>query len=166
MLKQALLQRWFILLVMSFDSPLLHAIGYGVGFVSMNGRVVDAACTIAMDSPYQDIEVLLLEKQTLEKEFEIQLVNCNLAQYHKPKPNLHMLHMLFRNSESDLTKNDKDLIYIRRVQSPFSSSKLFFEQNFIPPSMLLKYRVHLIANSKLFQAGDYQSLIHFNLDYY
>ncbi|MEY1474185.1 fimbrial protein [Providencia manganoxydans] len=177
--RQAVFGWSALLLATSFTSPLAHAAGQGAGTVTMNGEITDAACTIAMESRDQIIDMGVLPIGTIRQEgqgpkqdFEIQLVNCDLVKHSDPTQTWRALRMTFDAPADNglfqvfgeargvgLLMQDAQL----RQVIPGEASP---EHDIVPPSMRLAYQLRLVSDSRPLRAGPYQSLIRFKVDYY
>ena len=163
-------------------SPLIvqaTPVNAGAGTVTMNGQIVDAACTIAMDSRDQAIDMGMIPVGNIRqngqgptKDFEIQLVNCALEKHSDPSklwktlsftfdgPSTGNLFQVFGEARGvGLYMNDAG----NRQVIP---GKALPEEDIIPPSMRLAYQLRLMSDTHSLRPGAYQSIIRFKVDYY
>lgn len=166
-------------LVTSFTSPLVFAAGQGAGSVTLNGEITDAACTIAMDSRDQVIDMGVLPVGTLrqdgqgpKQDFEIQLVNCDLVKDSDPSQTWRALRMTFDGpADNGLFQvfgeaRGVGLLMQDAQQRQVMPGEASPEQDIVPPSMRLAYQLRLVSDARPLRAGHYQSLIRFKVDYY
>ena len=170
-----------ISLFIIMSSPFIsHAapVNQGGGTVTMNGEIIDAACAIAMESRDQVIDMGILpigtirqEGQGPTKDFEIQLINCQLEKLIDPTQTWKTFSFTFDGPSSDnlfqvfgeasgigLYMNDA----INRQVIP---GKALPEEDIIPPNMRLAYQLRLMTDNKPLRPGPYQSIIRFKVDY-
>ncbi|MTC61460.1 type 1 fimbrial protein [Providencia rustigianii] len=168
-----------ILFINTFIVFSVHAIEYGAGRVTMVGEITDAACTISMDSRDQIIDMGVLPIGTIRqegvgpvKDFEIQLVNCDLVKHSDPTKTWHALKMTFEGAEDNGLfqvfgeARGVGLFMQDARQQQVIPGESLSEKNIIPPSMRLSYTLRLTSNFQPLRSGHYQSFIRFKVDYY
>lgn len=150
----------------------------GAGRVTLNGEITDAACTIAMDSRDQVIDMGILPVGVIRetgqgpvRDVDIYLVNCELAKASDPTQMWQTLRMTFDGAA------DKGLFQVfgeaRGVglflqdssQRQVIPGEALPEQTIVPPTMRLSYQLRLVSDSRPLRAGPYQSAIRFKVDY-
>lgn len=156
-----------------------QAASNGEGTVTLNGEITDAACSIAMDSREQIIDMGVLPvgviRQTGEgpaRDVDIYLVNCDLAKASDPSQAWQALSMTFDGPADNglfqvfgdargggLLMHDADL---RQV----IPGEALPQQDIVPSTMRLSYQLRLVSDQRPLRAGPYQSAIRFKVDYY
>lgn len=151
----------------------------GEGTVTLNGEITDAACSIAMDSREQIIDMGVLPvgviRQTGEgpvRDVDIYLVNCDLTKASDPSQVWQALSMTFDGPADNglfqvfgdargvgLLMHDADL---RQV----IPGEALPQQAIVPSTMRLSYQLRLVSDQRPLRAGPYQSAIRFKVDYY
>ncbi len=171
---------WVIsLLINGFALPFSQAAMMGEGTVTLNGEITDAACSIAMNSRDQVIDMGVIPLGTIRqegqgptKDFEIQLVNCELVKKSDPSQTWNALRMTFDGpAERGLFQvfgeaRGVGLQLIDAKKNKVTPGEALPEETIIPPSMRLSFQLRLVSDSRPLRAGHYQSLIRFKVDYY
>lgn len=150
----------------------------GTGSVTMNGEIIDAACTIAMESRDQVIEMGVLPVGTLRqqgagpvRDVDIYLVNCELAKASDPTQSWERFQMTFDGpSDNGLFQVFGEARGVAlRLQDVTRRQVIPGEalpaQPIVPPTMRLRYQLQLVADARPLRAGPYQSAIRFKVDY-
>lgn len=173
------LKKGLFFLAVCIAFPLAQAAPQGAGTVTMNGEITDAACTIAMESRDQVIDMGVLPigaiRQTGEgplRDIDIYLVNCDLVKASDPSQTWQTLRMTFDGPADNglfrvfgeargvgLHLQDSD-------QRHVVPGEALPEQAIIPPTMRLRYQLRLVSDKRPLRAGPYQSAIRFKVDYY
>ncbi len=159
--------------------PVAQAASSGSGTVTMNGEITDAACSIAMDSQEQIIDMGVLPVGVIRqvgegptRDVDIYLVNCDLVKASDPSQTWQTLRMTFDGpADNGLFQVFGEArgvgLYLQDVdQRQVIPGEALPEQSIVPPTMRLNYQLRLVSNNRPLRAGPYQSAIRFKVDYY
>ncbi|MDK7100073.1 fimbrial protein [Klebsiella aerogenes] len=149
----------------------------GWGRVSMQGSIIDSACSIDTDSLEQTIDMdtiatseIIRNGQGRSKSFSINLVNCSLKQsdnsdWYQFQITFDGDHdgKLFGVNGSASGVGLQIIDSFGNVAMPGDAMPLM---DLVPGDMRLNYNMKLMANSHVLKAGSYYSHIRFKLDYF
>lgn len=152
---------------------------FGWGRVSMQGSIVDTACTIAVESRDQTININVVPVADImrnghgsNKPLIIKLSNCDLPRSdHQLKDRKHFQVTFDGDAEGDLFKVQGTASgialqisdVIGNVAKPGEPLPL---EGIIPGDMTLHYTLKLLTNNRDLKAGEYFSSVRFKLDYF
>lgn len=158
--------------------PVTYVVANGSGNVTMNGEIIDSACTIAMDSQEQTIDMGTLPTGVIRQlgmgpahHIDIYLVNCELVKASDPSKMWKNLRMTFdgpsENGLFDVFGDARGIgLYLEDANSrQVIPGEALPEQEIIPPTMRLSYQLRLASNNRILRPGPYQSIIRFKVDY-
>lgn len=151
----------------------------GWGQVNLQGTIIDTACTIAIESRDQTIDMevvplgsIIRDGQGRSKPFSIELVNCVLERPTSKLPDWSQFQVTFDgDNEGELfgVRGEASGIALRitdengNIASPGVPLRA---QDITAGTMQLNYHLRLVANQHALKAGDYFSAIRFKLDYF
>lgn len=154
------------------------AASQGAGTVTMNGQIVDTACTIEVGSREQVIDLGVLPVGVIRehgqgpvKPVDIQLVNCNWVKDSDPTQVWQGLRVTFDGAADEGLfrvfgeARGVGLFLQDAADRPVIPGQTLPEQALIPPSMRLRYQLRLVTDHRPLRAGHYQSAIRFKMDY-
>jgi len=160
-------------------SPALSVSSPGWGKVSMHGEIVDTACAIKTESRDQTIDMGVIPLNVLKqfgkappKPFNIQLVECRWERYPSTKGEWQTFNVTFdgpANGEFFTLNGEAKGVQlsIRDSQGiPVLAGKPLPEGELISGKMIMNYELQLVADNQRLQAGSYQTLLRFKIDYY
>ena len=147
------------------------------GRVNMQGSIIDTACTIAVDSREQVIDMdivpladIIRNGQGNTRNFSIDLVHCDTRR--SSQAEWKQFRITFDgNAEGDLfgIMGKASGVGIRisdpRGQVIIPGSPLTFN-TFNPGSMRINYTLQIVANNQPLKAGYFYSSVRFVLDYF
>lgn len=164
----------FIILV-SITSNAFAALHQPEGKVWMLGEIVESACTIdsgsldqVVDMGILPIGVLRSRRESEEREFEINLVECLWGEDTQNN---------YTNFDISFTGNTQDNYFLVHgdAKGVFLSLADSNRKQIIPgekinypggkPEITNKYFLKLLPNGDEMKPGDFESLIHFNISY-
>lgn len=145
----------------------------------MQGTITDTACTIAVSSWDQtiDMEIIPLadivrDGQGRKKAFSIELINCEISRSDSRLPDWKHFQVIFDGeAEGRLfgVRGDASGVALQitdnagNIAAPGEPLSL---EDVIPGNRQLSYSMRLVANNHVLKAGNYFSLIRFKLDYF
>lgn len=157
--------------------PVSYAVDNGSGTVTMNGEIIDTACTIDMESQEQTIDMGILPTSVIHQmgmgpahDIDIYLINCDLERANS-SGYWNSLRMTFdgpRDNRLFSVMGDAKGIglYMEDAnQRQVVPGESLPEQEIVPPNMRLSYKLRLATNNKPVQPGNYQAMIRFKVDY-
>lgn len=146
--------------------------------ITMNGSIIETACSIDISSRDQTIEMgslsisqMIRDGQSNTKNFSIKLINCVLERTETKKPNWQYFTVTFDgvhdgslftvNGQAEgfgieISSADGEVVYPGKVMS---------SQELTDGNRDLNYKLRLIRNNKVLEPGNYFSLIKYKLDY-
>lgn len=147
------------------------------GRVNMQGAIIDAACTIAVSSREQTVDMgvialsdIVRDGQNYSKPFYIELVNCLL---HRVKKNQRAPFQITFDGDKEGNlfsvhgeASGIDLQIIDRQGNIVLPGKALPFVDITPGNARLNYTMKLVKNNNKLIAGNYFSLIRFRLDYF
>lgn len=151
----------------------------GWGKVSMYGEIVDTACAIETESRDQTIDMGVIPVSVLKqfgkappKPFHIQLVDCHVDRYSGTQNEWKSFDVTFDGPASGefftVSGEAKGVQLAMRDDQgiPIIAGKPLPKKELIPGDMTLNYELQLVTNNQRLQAGSYQTLLRFKIDYY
>ncbi|EMC8780153.1 MULTISPECIES: fimbrial protein [Providencia] len=152
----------------------------GHGSVTLNGQIIESACSILTDDIYQDIDfgaisINYLSGKSLSpiKDFSIHLVNCDLNKESGEKwidASITFSGLLDMNVENTfLTTGSAEGVGIKIYDNEFNVAK---DKEAMPAIELqdknttLYYKIQLVRNNKPLKAGNYKSFIRYMVSYH
>ncbi|WP_433587155.1 fimbrial protein [Providencia alcalifaciens] len=148
------------------------------GTVTMNGQIIDTACTIDVGSREQVVELGVLPVGVIRQQgkgptrtVDIQLVNCNLVKDSDPTQVWQGLRVTFEGTaDNGLFQVFGEArgvgLYLQdEAARQVLPGQISAEPTFIPLNMRLRYQLRLVTDNRPLRAGHYQSAIRFKLDY-
>lgn len=161
-------------------SPVAQADIPGHGRVSMQGSIIDTACTIDMASLNQSVMLPTVPASSLlstgegpSVPFRIQLTDCVLHSKDRTRPGWHTFQVTFDGPTSNSALFDvlgtatgiglritSDQGEVAVPGKPMATGLL------TSGTMRLNYRLQLALNHARLVAGDYRAIIRFKLDYF
>lgn len=149
------------------------------GKVTMNGEIVDTACAIDIDSRDQTIDMGIIPADYIRevgkgptKEFRIKLVDCRWEKYSKDNNEWNSLEITFDGpSEGDYFTLFGEAKGIQLALKDISGNSVIPGKplpalGITPGPMILRYQTQLVTNNHPVIAGNYQTLLRFQIDYY
>lgn len=150
------------------------------GRVNMQGRIIDAACSITMDDRYQTVQIptqpvamIIQPAEELSVSFHINLERCSLQSDGPPPKQWSHFQVSFDGSSDDgklfnVMGEAKGIAleisdYNGNVAIP---GKTLPAGMLSPGLMALNYQLHLKGNGQEIKPGDYYSIIRFKVDYF
>ncbi|EGT0664413.1 type 1 fimbrial protein [Salmonella enterica] len=156
------------------------AADYGHGRVSMNGSIIDTACSIDLDSQYQDIDMMPVPVDQVVRDgrgpevpFTIRLVDCSLAHWHSGPQNWSSLRVTF-----DGATIGSGLFWVAGeargvgLQIVDANGVAAVPGSAMPPrilqpgSMDLVYTLRLMKSQMMPVPGDWHTTLRFKMDYF
>jgi type 1 fimbria pilin len=149
----------------------------GWGRVNMQGSIIDTACTIAVDSREQIIDMgvvpvvdIIRDGQGRSKYFSIHLVDCLLERQGKEGWK-HFQVTFDGDAEAGLFGVHGDTSGVGlQISDGLGNIALPGEAlpltDVVPGNLRMDYSLKLVANNHAVKSGDYFSSIRFKLDYF
>ncbi|ROR08830.1 fimbrial protein [Erwinia sp. JUb26] len=151
----------------------------GQGRVNMIGSIIDAACAIDINSIDQTIDMgvvpvsrIVRDGQSVKKNFSINLINCVLNKSDKDSTRWQYFTITFDGLNDDglfSVEGDAKGIAIKIIDNSGSIARPGLA---LPPGKIesgdisLNFSMQLVSNHRALQAGDYNAVIKFKMDYY
>ncbi|WP_411751858.1 fimbrial protein [Serratia sp. (in: enterobacteria)] len=148
-------------------------------FINMEGSIIDAACTIAVESRDQTVNMgvvplndIIRDGHGQGKSFTVKLLDCELD-----RPGLSFLNKKSFRITFD-GDAEGDLFSVQGMASGIALRLHDALGNIVKPgqplllqhdfsqSTNLNYTSTLVANNQIFKAGEYFSAVRFTLDYF
>lgn len=176
--KKCLKLSAYSLLLISF---MLHAKEQGRGRVTLNGEIIDSACSLDMDNSDQTVDMLtqpiseiISETEGLPKEITIGLNNCSLNKATKTNQtdNWKYFQITFDGDHDDQffgVSGDASGVALEIYDQ---SGNVALPGQPLPKmdiqagKMKMKYFIKLVGNGKKLEPGAYFTTIRYKLDYY
>lgn len=172
-------QLYLIFGMLSVCSPAFSAPSQGWGKVSMYGEIVDTACAIETGSRDQTIDMGVIPISVLKqsgkapsKPFNIQLVDCRWERYPSSKGEWQTFEVTFdgpSNGEFFTVSGEAKGVQLSMRDDQGTTviaGKPLPKREIIPGDMTLNYELQLVTDNQRLQAGSYQTLLRFKIDYY
>lgn len=154
--------------------------GINHGEVHMQGRIVEAACAIEMNSREQtvDMEVIPLVQlmnpsASISRPFSIRFIKCVLERSNRSSWSLlQAFRITFDGSQDgDLLRVEGEAkgIGLKIIDEAGNSVQLgeaMPVRMFRPGDNELRYTMHLLSNNTLLRVGAFHSIVRFKMDYY
>ncbi|HCR1077291.1 TPA: type 1 fimbrial protein, partial [Enterobacter cloacae] len=147
--------------------------------VNMQGAIIDTACTIAVESRDQTINMevvpladIIRDGQGKNKPFSISLVNCVLERPDASLPDWKQFQMTFDgDAEGELfgVRGEASGVALQITDAAgniAAPGRPLPRENIIAGDMQLNYHLRLVSNTHALKSGDYFSAIRFMLDYF
>jgi type 1 fimbria pilin len=179
LLKKFLKLSAFSLVFMSF---LISAKEQGHGRVTINGEIIDSACSLDMDNSDQTVDMLtqpisevISETEGLPNEITIGLKNCSFnkaSQTNQNEDEWKYFRITFEGDREDKffgVSGDATGVALE-IYDPDGNIALPGEP--MPKASIplgskgLKYFIKLVGNGKTLEPGAYYTTIRYKLDYY
>ena len=160
----------------------VYANDQGHGSVTINGEILDAACSVATESRDQTINMssqplseIVSENHGLARPFAIHLENCTLARY---SPNALSVNdwKYFQITFDGIRKgnafgveggtNGVSLEIKDKEGNVAVPGQALPSEDIMPGSMTINYTMRLVGNGEELEPGAYHSTIRYKLDYY
>lgn len=145
----------------------------------MQGAIIDTACTIAIESRDQSIDMdvvpladIMRDGQGRRKSFFIDLVDCELERQQGKKSRWIQFQVTFDgDAEGDLfgVRGEAAGIAVQitdELGNIALPGRPLPQEDISPGDLRLNYDIRLVANQHALKAGDYFSSIRFKLDYF
>lgn len=168
-------------LLMSLYSYSAVAKDQGHGTVTMNGAIIDSACSVDTNSRYQTIDMLsqpiseiISEGSGLSRPFSIKLINCQLSrtESHHQGESWSYFQVTF-DGENDssifgLTGDAQGVaLEISDEYGNVATPGIPMPSNNIEEgSMEMKYKMRLMGNREPLKSGEYHTTVRYKIDYY
>lgn len=149
----------------------------GWGRVNMQGSIIDTACTIAVDSREQTIDMgviplsdIIRDGQGRSQPFSIDLVNCITER--PGKDDWKKFQVTFdgeANGGLFDVNGDASGVALKIIDTQGNVAipgKAMPPMDIVPSDSQLNYTMRLVANNHTLKAGDFLSSIRFKLDYF
>lgn len=171
----------FLLLLLGgmLSSAALAYPDMGHGDVALQGSILNAACTIDINSRDQSIDMgiipvgeIVRNGRSVAKPFSIRLTNCVLHRTDSALPNWQYFEVTFDgNRDGELIGVDGEA---EGIALQVSDELGNIAQPGVPlPSVMLtssektlNYSLYLVPNYQKFKSGKYRTTVRFKMDYY
>ncbi|MFO3759112.1 fimbrial protein [Klebsiella aerogenes] len=150
---------------------------HGWGRVNMQGSIIDTACSIAVDSREQTIDMdttplseIIRNGHGQSKRFSIELVNCVIKRV--GKEDWKQFSVTFDgNTDGDLFSINGDASGIAlQIFDDYGNvvipGKSLPALDIAPGKDKLDFKIRVVANKDTLKSGDYFSSIRFKIDYF
>lgn len=151
----------------------------GKGRVTLQGSIIETACTIEMNSRDQVIEMITMpvaniarDGRGIVKPFFIRLINCTLQRYDPALPDWQAFRVTFDGTPDGNLLGVEGQARGVGLQIKDHRGNIAFPGVPLPPSALspgdkiLHYTMNLVSNNQRLRAGEYRSTVRFKMDYY
>lgn len=165
--------------ILGTSAPAFSAPSQGWGKVSMYGEIVDTACAIETESRDQTIDMGVIPLSVLKqfgkappKPFNIQLVDCRWERYPSSKGEWQTFEVTFdgpANGDFFTVSGEAKGVQLAMRDdqgTPVIAGKPLPKRDIVPGDMTLNYELQLVTDNQRLQAGSYQTLLRFKIDYY
>ncbi|MEL4015262.1 fimbrial protein [Dryocola clanedunensis] len=165
-----------------FTSFFVNAQRYEHGRVSMNGEIVDSACSLDMANSDQTIDMLtqpiseiISNTEGLPKPLTISLQNCSLQRASKNSQqgeDWNYFQITFDGERSDKyfgVSGDAGGVALEIYDQGGNMAlpgEPMPQRNIQPGASSMKYFIKLVGDGKTLQPGAYHTTIRYKLDYY
>lgn len=165
--------------IVSAQGQMSRAQALPIGYVSLDGSIIEAPCAIDAGSRDQSVSIttvpvsqIIQDRESPISHFSIRLINCVLTPITPGKPNWQSFRITFdgpadgRNFDVFGHANGLSMKITDSDGNIAIPGKPMADLAIKPGETTLNYGVRVVANNKHLKSGNYQATIRFKMDYY